>query len=232
MKKWLGLYIAVCVILLCVLSGAVGMGTAKRASFSMLKEENGSTAQVIWTKDANYVLYREPQQKKFKVKKTGTAANSYRTLDTIYRGGTYYLYSYIKGGKQFFGVSPLAAERDNGSWQALELETEGTALAFGSNEREFICSIQSADGTKITEYALPLSEPAEWNVKAAFNLPENHFAVCGAYEGEDFWFALEDGRVYRRTTVLEPVDEAAEDTLLAGTLDTQLSADGTGAWLC
>lgn len=229
MKKWLGLYIAVCVFLLCVLSGAVGTGTAKRADFGTWKEENGGVSQVIRTKNADYVLYREPEQKKFKVKKTGTAAAGLETLDTAYRGEAYYLYSGTKGGRQFFGIGRLM-EQDGEDWQAPELETEGAALAFGSNEREFICSIQSADGTKVTEYALSLQEPTEWVAKTAFNLPEGHFAVCGAYDGEDFWFALEDGRVYRRTTVLEPVDEAAADTLLAGALGAQPSADGVGAW--
>ncbi len=41
---------------------------------------------------------------------------------------------------------------------------------------------------------------------------------------------MEDGRVYRRTTVLEPVDEAAEDTILAGAMGTEPVQDGMGAW--
>lgn len=226
MRKWLGFYIAACAAALCILSGAVGAGTAGRADFGMVKEESGSVCQVVRTKDNSYILYRNPEQKKFKAAKTRAAADGYETLDTAYRGGVYYLYSGEKSGRQFFGIGSLAEE----GWQPPLLEAEGEALAFCCNEREFLCSIQSADGSKITEYALSFGEQAEWTVKATFNLPEGHFAVCGAYEGEDFWFALEDGRAYRRTTVLEPVDAAVEDTILGTVLGAQVVEEGAGAW--
>ena len=228
MRKWLGIYIAVCAAALCILSGALGAATAGRADFGKAKEESGSVCQVVRTKNESYILYRNPEQKKFKAVRTCTAANGLETLDTSYRGGVYYLYRGEKGGRQFFGIDALAGAGGE-EWQPL-LETEGEALAFSSNEREFLCSVQNAGSTKITEYSLSLVQPEEWVVKASFDLPKDHFAVCGAYDGEEFWFALEDGRVYRRTTVLEPVDEAAEDTILAGAMGTEPVQDGMGAW--
>ncbi len=229
MRKWLGIYIAVCAAALCILSGAVGTGTAGRADFGRVKEESGCVCQVVQTKDNSYVLYRRPEQKKFRAAKTEASADGVETLDTTYCGEVYYLYRGEKNGRQFFGIDALT---DGGgeSWEAPLLEAEGKALAFSSNEREFICGIQSADGAGITEYSLSLAQPEEWTIKAAFDLPKGHFAVCGAYEGEDLWFALEDGRVYRRTTVLEPVNEAAEDTLLAGVLAARPLEDGIGTW--
>lgn len=229
MRKWLGIYIAVCAAALCILSGALGAATAGRADFGKAKEEGGSVCQVVRTKNESYILYRNPEQKKFKAVRTGTAANGLETLDTSYRGGVYYLYRGEKGGRQFFGIDALAGAGGE-EWQPPLLETEGEALAFSSNEREFLCSVQNAGSTKITEYSLSLVQPEEWVVKASFDLPKDHFAVCGAYDGEEFWFALEDGRVYRRTTVLEPVDEAAEDTILAGAMGTEPVQDGMGAW--
>lgn len=229
MRKWLGIYIAVCAAALCILSGALGAATAGRADFGKAKEESGSVCQVVRTKNESYILYRNPEQKKFKAVRTGTAANGLETLDTSYCGGVYYLYRGEKGGRQFFGIDALAGAGGE-EWQPPLLETEGEALAFSSNEREFLCSVQNAGSTKITEYSLSLVQPEEWVVKASFDLPKDHFAVCGAYDGEEFWFALEDGRVYRRTTVLEPVDEAAEDTILAGAMGTEPVQDGMGAW--
>ncbi len=229
MRKWLGIYIAVCAAALCILSGALGAATAGRADFGKAKEESGSVCQVVRTKNESYILYRNPEQKKFKAVRTCTAANGLETLDTSYRGGVYYLYRGEKGGRQFFGIDALAGAGGE-EWQPPLLETEGEALAFSSNEREFLCSVQNAGSTKITEYSLSLVQPEEWVVKASFDLPKDHFAVCGAYDGEEFWFALEDGRVYRRTTVLEPVDEAAEDTILAGAMGTEPVQDGMGAW--
>jgi len=229
MRKWLGIYIAVCAAALCILSGALGAATAGRADFGKAKEESGSVCQVVRTKNESYILYQNPEQKKFKAVRTCTAANGLETLDTSYRGGVYYLYRGEKGGRQFFGIDALAGAGGE-EWQPPLLETEGEALAFSSNEREFLCSVQNAGSTKITEYSLSLVQPEEWVVKASFDLPKDHFAVCGAYDGEEFWFALEDGRVYRRTTVLEPVDEAAEDTILAGAMGTEPVQDGMGAW--
>ena len=229
MRKWLGIYIAVCAAALCILSGALGAATAGRADFGKAKEESGSVCQVVRTKNESYILYQNPEQKKFKAVRTCTAAKGLETLDTSYRGGVYYLYRGEKGGRQFFGIDALAGAGGE-EWQPPLLETEGEALAFSSNEREFLCSVQNAGSTKITEYSLSLVQPEEWVVKASFDLPKDHFAVCGAYDGEEFWFALEDGRVYRRTTVLEPVDEAAEDTILAGAMGTEPVQDGMGAW--
>lgn len=228
MRKWLCGYIAACVAALCILSGALGMGAAKRADFGRVKEESGSVCQTAQTKDAGYVLYREPEQAKFRVRKTTAVAAGRETLETTYRGGVYYVYSETKNGRQAFGIGSLA--EDGGEWQPPELEAEGSLLAFGSNEREFLCSIQSADGTEVTEYALSLAEPEEWLAKVTFSLPEGHFAVCGVYEEGEFWFALDDGRVYHRTTVLEAVDEAAEDTVLAGAVGAQLAEGAAGAW--
>ena len=64
MRKWLGIYIAVCAAALCILSGALGAATAGRADVGKAKEESGRVWQVVRTKNESYLLYRNPDQTK------------------------------------------------------------------------------------------------------------------------------------------------------------------------
>lgn len=231
MRKWLGLYIAVCLAATFVLSGAIGFGTAMRADFGRITDEDGYLSQIVRTERDGYVLYRNPEQTRFQVETVDAAGNDMEIVATAHQDGVYALYRYTEGAKQLFGIERLGATAEEAeAWQPALLEAEGEVLAFGADGLAFYCSIQSEDGKSVTEYTLPLAEPTEWTTRQVFNLPEGHFAVCGAYDAGALWFALEDGRVYARTSVVSEVDTAAEDTVLAAALRHQIVSGAEGKW--
>lgn len=230
MKKWLGLYIVICLVALGVLSGVAGRGIAKEASFGIVTQEGGYDSQVIRTKEHDYVLYQNPGQEKFLITKTDKEFNGYETLGTAHKDGVYYLYRFLDGDGQFFGIEPLGAAKGEGEWVVPAFAAEGTFLAAGSNEKAIFCSILGEDGRTIIEYALPFAGTLEWQERQRFSLPEGHFAVCGAYEEDTLWFVREDGKVFSWGILLEEQKVSAEDTVLVGKLRGGVAPGAEGKW--
>ena len=63
MKKWIGLYIILCLAGLGLFGGLLGMRSAKRADFGMIQQAGGYHSQVIETGKHTYVLYQDPEQR-------------------------------------------------------------------------------------------------------------------------------------------------------------------------
>lgn len=230
MKKWLGLYIAICLAVLCVCSGVMGVTTAKQAAFGIVEQEGGYASQVIRAEGHSYVLYQNPEQKKFQIVKTDKKLTDYETVATAHQNGVYQLYRYTEGGRQFFGTEPLGLAKGEEPWQPVVFQQEGEVLAFGSNEKGLCCSVLGEDGRTITEYTLSLENPLEWKERQSYRLPEGHFALCGAYEGDALWIALEDGSVYRKMDILEETKETVGNTILADRLKSSVAEGGLGTW--
>ncbi len=231
MKKWVGLYIVICLAAIGILGCAAGMQPAKQVSFGRVEQEGGYASQVIQTKANEYVLYQNPEQEKFLIAETDKALQEYETLGTVHQNGVYYLYRYTEGGEQYFGIEPLGAAKGEEAWQPVVFPAEGELFAAGGNERAIFCSILGRDGRTITEYEFPLTETsAEWKERMSLALPEGHFAVCGVYEGENLWIAREDGKLYCRTEIVEEVDTDMEETPLASVLDKGLTEGGESIW--
>ncbi|MGN1231696.1 MAG: hypothetical protein ACI4TP_07325, partial [Anaerotignum sp.] len=206
------------------------MSAAKQADFGSVQQEGGYASQVIWADGHSYVLYQNPEQEKYQIIKTDKEETEYETLATAHRNGVYQLYRYIDGGRKIYGAEPLGLAKGEEPWQPVTFVQTGELLAFGSNEGGLLCSILREDGGAVTEYFLSLENPAEWQERQAYLLPEGHFPVAAAYEGETLWLALEDGSVYCKTEALQKQKTAFADTLLAEGLTGQIAPGGEGTW--
>ncbi|MBR2383282.1 MAG: hypothetical protein IKA89_06010, partial [Anaerotignum sp.] len=70
MKKIIGLYIAIFLVVLVALSGVSGMQTMKQADVGLRRQDGGYASQVIRTAEQEYVLYQNPEQTKFQIADT------------------------------------------------------------------------------------------------------------------------------------------------------------------
>ena len=104
-------------------------------------------------------------------------------------------------------------------------------MAAGNSHREIFISILSNDGRTVTEYVLDLeTETKEWRESVVFSLMEGHFAVCGAYDGEQLILAQEDGTVYVRDVVVKELDMAPQDSILAKCFEKNIISGAEGIW--
>ncbi len=231
MKKWIGLYVVICLVALGILSCAAGLQPSKQVSFGAVERANGCASQIIETRSHAYVLYQNTEEEKFSIAKADVALQGYEALGTVHpEDGVYYLYSYQNGGKQTFAIAPVGAAKDEEEWTAPTFRSDGNFLAAGSDERAIYCSILGTDGRTIVEYELPLDTMQGWENRAQLALPEGHFAVCGAYEGSDLWIAREDGTIYRKTTIVEQWTDGIETTPLANALQKGLAEGAESIW--
>ena len=67
MKKWIGLYLGLFLAVLIVGSGIAGLHTMKQAEFGAVCNAEGYASQIWTLDDSHYVLYQNPEQKKFQV---------------------------------------------------------------------------------------------------------------------------------------------------------------------
>lgn len=234
MKKWIGLYIALLLVSLAGLSSFSGMQKAKQADVGILTEDGGYLSQVIRTLEHGYVLYQNPEQKKLQVAKVDNDEINSEPVGTVHQNGVYYFFRYGDGNKQYIGIEPLGtaqAEQEEREEETVipVFETTGDFLAAGSGEKAIFCSVIEADGRTITEYAL-LHDTAEWKERQTFSIPEGHYVVCAAYEGNTLWLAREDGRVYSFNTVLKEMDHAAENTVLSSCMQNSIPEDAKAVW--
>lgn len=230
MKKWLGIYIAVCVAVLCAGGCVGGMAAAKQAAFGAVQQADGYASQVIRADGHSYVLYQNPEQEKYQIIKTDKKETEYETLATAHRNGVYQLYRYRDGGRQLYGAETLGLAQGEEPWQPVTFVQSGELLAFGSDKTGLLCSILQKDGETVTEYSLPLENPEKWQERQTYLLPEGHFPVAAAYEGESLWLALEDGSVYCGTDALQKQKTAFADTPLAEGMRGQIAPGGEGMW--
>ena len=235
MKKWIGLYIAVFLVVLAALGGVNGMQAAKQADIGFLRQDGGYVSQAIQTADGQYVLYQNPGEVKFQIANTEIEELNSETVGTVHRNGVYHLFQYREGNKQFIGIEPLgAAKTEPAKGEEAPpipvFEAAGDFLAAGSNEKAVFCSVIAEDGRTITEYAL-LAGTQEWMERQSFALPEGHFVVCAAYDGDTLWLAREDGVICSWDMVLREVDDAIENTVLQDCLKTAVPADAEGKWM-
>ncbi|MBQ7084389.1 MAG: hypothetical protein IJM95_03985, partial [Anaerotignum sp.] len=233
MKKIIGLYIAIFLVVLVALSGVSGMQTMKQADVGLLRQDGGYASQVIRTAEQEYVLYQNPEQTKFQIADTEIKELNSETVGTVHRNGVYHLFRYTESGKQFIGIEPLgAAKTEPAKGEEVPpipvFEAAGDFLAAGANEKAVFCSVLGADGRTITEYAL-MNSTQEWLERASFAIPEGHFVVCAAYEGDTLWLAREDGGIYSWNMVLKEMDDAIENTVLENCLQPNIPSDGESA---
>lgn len=230
MKKWFGIFTAICLGLLLATGVVVGKNTADNIKPGKICEENGFLSQVIQSGGKDYVLYKNVDQSKFYVKNTEKDLYQYETIGTVHLDRVYYLYRFVSDGKTVFGIEPVTAEKEE-IWNTGLIEVEGTLLAAGNSHREIFVSILDNDGRKITEYVLDLEpETKEWQERVVFSLPQGHFAVCGEYDGETLFFAQEDGRVYVRDNVVKETDIVAWDSILTKCFEKKLITDSGKDW--
>ena len=166
MKKWIGLYVVICLVALGILSCAAGLQPSKQVSFGAVERAGGYASQVIETKSHAYVLYQNTDEEKFSIVKADAALQGYEALGTVHSDGVYYLYRYQDGGKQTFAIAPVDAAKDEEEWTAPTFRSDGSFLAAGSDERAIYCSILATDGRTIVEYELPLDSMQGWENRA------------------------------------------------------------------
>lgn len=230
MKRWIGLYIALFLAAVGILSCAAGLDPTKEVSFGAVSQEGGYASQVIRTDAHEYVLYQNPEQEKFSIAKTEKALQDYETVGTLHYNGVYMLYRYEEEGKQYFGIEPIGEAKGEEEWTPIVFQAEGSFFAAGSMDDILYCSILGEDGRTITEYMLPAETMAAWEERMYLNLPEGHFAVSGAYEGDTLWIAREDGVIYRRTEIAEQWSGGLEETPLAAALEQKIADGAAGTW--
>lgn len=230
MKRWIGLYIVLFLAAVGILSCAAGLNPTKEVSFGAVEQEGGYASQVIRTDAHEYVLYQNPEQGKFSIAKTEKALQDYETVGTLHYNGVYMLYRYEEEGKQYFGIEPIGEARGEEEWTPIVFQASGSFFAAGSMDDILYCSILGEDGKTITEYMLPAETMEAWEERMYLNLPEGHFAVSGAYEGDTLWIAREDGVIYRRTEIAEQWSADLEETPLAATLEQKIADGAAGTW--
>ena len=233
MKKIIGLYIAIFLVVLVALSGVSGMQTMKQADVGLRRQDGGYASQVIRTENHDYVLYQNPGQTKYLIADTEIKELHSETVGTVHQNGVYYLFQYTENGSSFIGIAPLGdAKTEPAKGEEAPpipvFEAAGDFLAAGSNEKAIFCSVLGADGRTITEYAL-LTGTQEWLERASFSLPEGHFAVCAAYEEDTLWLAREDGKVFSWSMVLKEAEVSVENTVLKNFLEPDIPAEGEWA---
>lgn len=234
MKKWIGLYVAVFLVVLAAASGVSGVQTAQQAEIGVLCRDGGYASQAVRTQHHQYVLYQNPEQGKFKVANTEQDEWDSETVGTVHQNGVYALFKYTDGLHSFIGIEPLgAAKTEPAEGEEAPptpiFQAAGDFLAAGSNEKAIFCSVLAEDGRTITEYTL-MTGTYEWMERQSFSIPEGHFVVCAAYEGDTLWLAREDGTIYSWGMTLKEVDDTIENTVLQNSLMPALPADAAGAW--
>ncbi len=229
MKKWLSLYIVLCAVLLCICGGVWGSAAAKDAFFGAVQSEGGHSSQAVRREEHSYVLYQNPEQKKFQIVKTDKKITDFETLATAHKNGVYQLYSYTERGEHRFGVEPLGLAKGEEEWQPTEFAADGKMLAFGSGEYGLLLSVLGEDGRTVTEYYF-LLESRSWIEWQSYQLPDGHFPVVSGYDAGELWMAMEDGSVYCMTQILREQDVSFAETFLADRLHGGIAAGAETTW--
>lgn len=234
MKKWISLYIVILLAALAAFGVINGKTIAAQADIGIVCQDNGHTSQVIRTKEHQYVLYQNPDESKFQIAVTDKNDLNSKSVGTVHQNGVYYLFQYADGNKTFIGIEPLGsaiAEPAAGEEKPAVpvIEVAGDFLAAGSTEQAIFFSVLGADGRTITEYAL-MTGTQEWIERQSTVLPEGHFVISGAYEGDVLWVVREDGAIYSIGVVMKEMDETIENTVLFDSLKHFIPSDGENLW--
>ena len=230
MKKWFSIFIAVCLVLLVGISSIAGKNMANKADAGYICEDGGFLSQVVYSNGKDYVVYKSADQTAFQIEDVKKDLYQYECAGTVHLNRVYCVYSFEQEAKQYWGLEPVDRQTDE-VWQVPAIGAEGTFLAAGSAENEIYISILGNDGRTITEFALFIDGGVgEWRENVVFSLPEGHFAVCGAYDGESLVVAREDGTVYVRDAVVKEVESTPQDSVLAKCFDDHVITDAQKAW--
>lgn len=230
MKKWIGLYAAVSLIILIGISSVVGIRAADEAVFGVIHNENGYVSQIIQSEDHGYVLYQNPETSKFKIADTTKEMEDYQTVGTVHKERVYVLFQCVKDGVPVLGIEPVVPENEE-EWETPVFDTEGMFLAAGSTDNEILVSVLEQDGKTITEYSISFSsEESVWQERSSFQLTEGHYIICAAYDENVFFFELEDGRQFQRDVVVKEMNTEIEDTVLANAQDGKVISGGETTW--
>ena len=230
MKKWISIYVAVCLTLLFGVGCIWGMNSAHRAHVGEVCEDKGSISQVLHWNQTNYILYKSADAEKYMVADVEKDLSRYQAVGTLHLESPYYVYGFVNEAKQCWAVEPVDLDKEE-SWNVTCLEAEGTFLAAGSTENEILVSILGNDGRTITEYAFfHDGENSEWRENVAFSLTEDYFAVCGAYDGETLVVARNDGVVLQRDVVVKELDVTPLESVLAKCFEKNIITGAEGTW--
>jgi len=211
MRKWIGLYILICLLSLAGFAGAIGILSAGEASFGKVHNDE-YISQIVHTEENDCVVFSMDGGENYKIEQTDKNLNEYETEATIHMDGIYYLFRYEKDGKDFLALDKIGADEN---WVIPEVETDGTFLAAGKNDKAIFCSVLGDDGRTITEYVLMATDMTAWQERQSVKCAEDHFVVTGKYVGDKLYFAREDGKVFSWGTILDETDENAEDMFFA-----------------
>lgn len=230
MKKWIGMFAAVTLILLLGAGSIMGLNLSGRAEYGKICSDEEYISQIVRCDGEYYVIYRNADQEKIQIANPGRKYQDYEVLGTVHQDRVYYLFRFQNEAKHAFGIEPVSLSKEE-EWQILAFEAEGSFLAAGSTEDEIYVSILGGDGRLVTEYSLSLKEEEpKWRERVSFSVSEEHFVVCGAYDGDQLILVQEDGRVFGRDVVLKEINEKAEDTVLASCFKKELISEADTVW--
>lgn len=232
MKKWIGLYIGLFLTVLLICGGVGGVYMTKQMTeYGMLCQEGGYLSQVVEVDGIRYVLYQNPEEKKFQM--INTEKEGREPVGTVHQNGVYSIFQYTDGEQQFFGAEPLGILKPEKEQQEAQLPVftaQGEFLAAGSDEKALFCSILGEDGRTITEY-MWLTGSEGWQERQSLVFPKGHFVLCGAYQQDMLWLADEAGTVYTYSMVLQETELKVEETILAGWLQRELAPEAENVQL-
>lgn len=228
MKKWISIFAIVTLVLLLGVGSVMGIQMSKKTDMGQICSNGTWLSQVVRCDGKDYVIYKDAEQKKIRIENTVLNYQNYATLGTVHLEEIYYLYSFTGEGKNGIGISPVIEKEE---WEIPAFETNGSFLASGSGEQEIYVSVLGENGRYITEYVLDMSvEEKEWRERVSFSIPEGHFVIAGAYDGEQLLAVREDGIVYSRDVVLKELDVKAEETVLASCFEHKLMDGAESIW--
>lgn len=230
MRKWVSIFVAVCLVILLGTGSIVGKNMANKANAGEICGDGGFLSQVVSCNGKDYVIYKSADQTEFQIVKSEQDLYQYETVGTLHADRVYYVYGFVNETKQCWGIQPVDLQKGE-IWQVPSIAADGTFLAAGSAENGLLISILGNDGRTITEYVLSFNAGVgEWKENVVFSLPENHFAVCGAYEAQNLVLAMDDGTVYVRDVVVKEIEAAPQDTVLSKCFERNIITGAESIW--
>lgn len=227
MKKWFGIFVAICIVLSAATGALAGSYMANNATAGDICEEGGFLSQKVNYGGKDYIIYKEIAQEKFQVVENYWDLYQYETHGTVHLTNPYSVYSFVNETKQCWGIAPIRGDEQDGQIM-MPLQAEGTFLAVGNSENEILLSILGVDGRTITEYAYSFT--GEWRENVSFSLTEEYFVVCAAYDKENLIVARNDGKVLQRDVVVQEVDIEPQDSVLSKCFEKKIIPGAEANW--
>lgn len=232
MKKWIGIWAMVTLVLFLGVSTVAGFFVSQSARVGKRNDANGYSSQIVHSDKKDFIIYKNTEEKDFTIQSIALKYPNFETLGTIHSKGVYYLFSYTQDGRNMMGLLP-ADEKEE--WEMPVFEMTGSFVTAGSSEDTVYVSLLADDGRTVTEYILDRNvQDKGWKERVSFSIPEGHFVLGGIYKGNRLFLVQEDGCAYGLDVSLKEWNVKSEEIMLHPHLEHDLveGVKNTWKWFC